>query len=223
MYGGIRLGAIAGVPVLLDWSFFFLAVLLVIPPLVNGGDGGIVALGLLAALSASVLIHEGAHALAASVYRIPSKRVVLTGFGGFVEFLRPPMSRTEENVIAAAGPLSNLATAAVIGSIATLGFSLPGGQTLANVSLAMGVLNLLPAYPLDGGAIARNLIGLKVSDRLALRVTIWIGLVLGGYLVLMGVAAHQFWATFAGIYIVSAAANRRRSLLGQRAGGKPQT
>jgi Zn-dependent protease len=172
------------------------------------------ALTLLVALSIAVLLHEVGHAAAAANYRLPSKRIVLTGFGGFVEFARPPTTRTEENVIAFAGPLANLATAAALYALARFGLWWPPADTLLTVSLAMGVFNLLPAFPLDGGTIARNLIGLKFSDSLAQRITVWAGIVIGVYLVLMGFAAHQYWATFGGFYIAATAMERRRRMLG---------
>ena len=217
MFGGLRLGAVAGVPIILDWSFALLAALLVVPPLVDGGFGRAgYALGLLAALAIAVLLHEGGHAIAAAAYKLPSRRIVLTGFGGFVEFLRPPTTRTEDNVISFAGPAANLATAALVYAATLAGASWAPATLLMNVSLAMGVFNLLPAFPLDGGNIARNLLGLRLKDRTALSITVWAGVVIGIYLGLMGLAANAIWATMAGIYIAGAALERRRRMQGYR-------
>ena len=125
----------------------------------------------LAALLVAVLLHEMGHAGVAAAFKIPSKQIVLTFFGGYVEFAMPPK----------AGPLSNLATYGLL-----LAFSEPIDaapdlvfrffHNLLFASFILGAFNLLPGYPLDGGAILRSVLNYFMKRGLARMVAAFLGL-----------------------------------------------
>lgn len=163
--GVVRLGAVAGIPVYVRPSWFVVAGLiavlvapridLVAPDL---GDLVYVAGALFAILLyLSVLLHEVSHAVAAKTFGMQVHSIELHFLGG-VTAIEEASSARREAVIAAVGPLTSLAVAAVAWFAAPL---TPDGltrfilQALAGANLVIGVLNLLPGLPLDGGRVLR--------------------------------------------------------------------
>lgn len=121
-------------------------------------------LGLLAALGLflSVLLHELGHALIARRYGVKTRRIILWLLGGVAQLERIPREPAKELAIALAGPAVSFALA--------LGFHLlktPQGawgflsHYLFLVNLSLGLFNLLPALPLDGGRVYRALLALR--------------------------------------------------------------
>lgn len=109
------------------------------------------------ALFASVLVHELGHLYCARRLGVDPRTVTLYPFGGIAELAEPPHARAEL-AIAAAGPAASLALA-----LAGLGLAMLGGVPaelgtyLALASGGVALINLLPAFPLDGGRILRAL------------------------------------------------------------------
>ncbi|OMH33019.1 site-2 protease family protein [Tersicoccus sp. Bi-70] len=174
---GIPLGRMFSVPVLLSWSWFLIAAFIVISfgPVVAyqfpgiGAGAWFVALAYAVLLLLSVLAHELAHALSARAFGWPSSRIVLTLWGGHTSFESMPTSAGRSLVVALAGPAANLALAGV-GSAVT--FALPAGTvawllssvfTVAN--LFVGVFNVLPGLPLDGGRIVESAVWRATGDQ----------------------------------------------------------
>jgi Zn-dependent protease len=110
-------------------------------------------------LYASVLVHELSHCVVARAFRLSVRRILLYPLGGFSEIEQEPPTPAKEFLVSVAGPLTSLA-------LAGCGFGLnlaldPGGipRVLINqliiANLLVGVFNLLPGLPLDGGRILR--------------------------------------------------------------------
>ena len=115
--------------------------------------------GLAAALLlfASVLLHELAHALVAVAHGVPVGGITLHIFGGVSQLDSEPETPRAEFLIAIVGPLASFAIA---GTTYALGWLVTGPAWadalvgyLAAVNLVVGVFNLLPAFPLDGGRV----------------------------------------------------------------------
>jgi Zn-dependent protease len=170
--GGVRLGRPLGIDVHLHPGGLFLLLVLTasltralgdrLAPFPGTAGALIGSAGVALALAASVLLHELAHAVVARRHGVPVRGVLLHLLGGAVRFDRPPQEPGVEMRVAAAGPLANLGLAAVgLGFTFALGRVDPSSPaTLAAALLtlgngAMGLVNLLPAYPLDGGRILR--------------------------------------------------------------------
>lgn len=131
-------------------------------------------------LMVSILLHELAHAVTARLFGYRVTGITLWAMGGFTTF-RTTRAHTpaREAAIAAAGPVATLAVAAVgwvgvtvtsAGVVQDLLLSL----TLAN--LLVGIFNLLPGSPLDGGAIVRAIVwAVSGSERTGSVVAAWIG------------------------------------------------
>lgn len=117
-----------------------------------------IALTFVVLLYASVLFHEISHAMTARAYGLPVRGITLHFLGGYTEIERDSPTPGRDLVIAAAGPLVSLA-AGVLALLAARPVDQPIAEflllELAGANLLVGVFNLLPALPLDGGHILR--------------------------------------------------------------------
>jgi Zn-dependent protease/CBS domain-containing protein len=110
----------------------------------------------------SVLIHELSHSLVARSYGLPVRRILLYPLGGFSEIEREPPTPGREFLVSAAGPALSLALAAAgfglmhVVSADTIAGNLVHQLMWAN--LVVGIFNLLPGLPLDGGRMLRAVI-----------------------------------------------------------------
>ena len=154
----MRIATLAGIPLRLHWSFVGLAGLFALFILwTTGPFESFQLLFLGTVLFGSVVLHELGHALAARVYGIDTAHITLYPFGGIAAITRMPTSPRQELVIALAGPAVNF----VIFAAALLLWLPIGGWVLVAVgglNLLMGVFNLLPAFPMDGGRVLRALL-----------------------------------------------------------------
>ena len=158
--GSISLGRLAGAPLRIHWSAVLVAVL------VGGAlypDFGLVGtLIVVVAFFASIVVHEAAHALVARHYGITTTSIDLWALGGMARLEAEPTTPRAEGWIAAAGPLASLAIGAVgIGGVFAL-YAIDAPVELLRVfgwiglvNAALGIFNLLPGSPLDGGRIVR--------------------------------------------------------------------
>ena len=144
------------------------------------------------AFLASVVAHELAHAMVARALGLPVTAVTVFHLGGMTQLGRDPEQPRDEALVAAAGPLVNLLAAGVL---LVVGIGL-GARTLLGSTLVflgylngtIGVFNLLPGHPLDGGALLRSAVWAVTGDALrALRLTGVLGQALGGAMVVGGV------------------------------------
>ena len=120
-------------------------------------------------LSALVAIqHELAHAYAAAKLGYSLNRVVLMPFGAVIDGDLKGISLKDEIFVAFCGPLCNLVTALFF---ASLWWFAPTMYAFTDVafysSLAIALINLLPAYPLDGGRILKCILTRKLSEKQA--------------------------------------------------------
>lgn len=128
--------------------------------------------GFLIFLSATLaaLEHELAHALAARRYGYALDKVVLMPYGAVISGDISEMDRVEKLWVLAAGPLCNAATALAFAALWWLfPETYPYTDTAFYVSVSLFAVNLLPAYPLDGGRALRLL--LETRSKKAARVT----------------------------------------------------
>ena len=165
-----------GIPIRLHISFLILAAVFVGMDLLGAGLGsalGTLALGV--GLFGSVLLHELGHALMARRFGIETRSITLYPFGGIAALTREPVTPRSELWIALAGPAVNFVLAAAALPLALLGT--PGAALFAGMNLTLGVFNLLPAFPMDGGrvlraAMAARMERLQATD-LALSISRW--------------------------------------------------
>lgn len=160
----LSLGRVHGIEIRVHASFWLLVLLVVAGSSAEGGGAVLGALGWLAAIFGSVLLHELAHSVVATSRGGRVRGIVLLPIGGVSQLERMVLTPRDEFAMAAAGPLTSLALAftAALLAIATgadlARTSLVSGPLLlrfAAVNAMLGAFNLLPAFPLDGGRLLR--------------------------------------------------------------------
>jgi Zn-dependent protease len=124
--------------------------------------------GVLAALFlfASVAFHELAHSYVAQKYRLTIESITLFIFGGVAQLKGDPPHPRAEFWIAIAGPLSSFFLSAIF---FLLMMNMAGSTRallayLAQINLILGVFNLIPGFPMDGGRVLRSAIWGKKKD-----------------------------------------------------------
>ncbi|MGI9367890.1 MAG: site-2 protease family protein [Ruegeria sp.] len=136
------------------------------------------ALGVVAIMLTSILLHELGHAWGCLVQGIRVNRVVLYGGGGFCEHRRSTSSY-EDELIVAMGPIVNLTVWAVCSLVHPL-ISSPdiawAFSVAADLNLWLAPFNLLPLMLLDGGRLFHAILHRFLPPRTATRITGFVGL-----------------------------------------------
>ena len=172
-----------GIPVRAHWSFwlfmFWIAWDLQMPERYFSG-AFFTSLFFMVCLMSCLLLHELGHCLTARRCGINTREIKMTCIGGMAMFERSPREPRQELFITAAGPLVNFVIA---GLVFGLLFLLPGAVSQENsfllalmwANLALGIFNLLPGFPMDGGRILRALLALKLSYLKATHIAVRVG------------------------------------------------
>ena len=214
--GAFSIGSIAGIRIALHPSWLVIAFLVTyslavgeLPGSFPGWDrplywivGGAVA----ALFFASVLAHELSHALVARRFGVKVRDITLFIFGGAASLEGDTRRPRDEALIAAAGPLTSLAIGAGLWGI---GVFMGQPQVaalvgwLAFINISLGVFNLIPGFPMDGGRILRALLWrIRGDEFAATRIAAAVGRGFGYLLVAIGVlVAFQGGALFSGIWL----------------------
>ena len=190
---GIRIAKLFGINIEVDWSWL-LILLLVVWNLsttfaqVHSDWSTLftVVLGILAALLffLSVLLHELAHSLVAKSQGLPVNNITLFLFGGVSNIREEPKSPGNEFAMAILGPVTSIVIGLVLLLLAGVGLQmqnlsqldpmeflqdLGALRTLAvwlgSINVILGVFNLIPGFPLDGGRVLRSIIW-AITDNL---------------------------------------------------------
>ncbi|OOC04742.1 M50 family metallopeptidase [Amycolatopsis azurea] len=205
--GGLLLFRVSGIPVLLapSWWIGSLIIVVLYTPLVGRLLPGATTLTswLLAAafavlLGLSVLAHELGHCLVALRLGIPVRRLRLFLLGGLSEVARTPRQPRQEGLVAAAGPVVSLLLGGFCG---LLMFAVPAESAAwlliaecAVANFAVGIFNLLPGLPLDGGRLVRAGVWAATGHReKGTRAA-----VVGGGIVAAGLVVWALWGLAAG-------------------------
>jgi len=165
--GSVRIGSVFGVDVFVRASWFVVALIIAVllEPQIESTHPGLgiwkYVAGLVFAvlLYGSILLHEMSHALVAKRAGLPVRSISLEFLGGSTQIDAEPKTAGQEFRIAVVGPLTSLAVgvAALVLLIVTdpSGLTRLAVQGIAGANLVVGVLNLVPGLPLDGGRVLR--------------------------------------------------------------------
>jgi Zn-dependent protease len=232
--GSIALFHVRGIRISVDWSWF-LVLFLVILWMSNfysdllGESGSATTPFLLAVLSAvgffgSILLHELGHAFAALRNGIGITGIQLWIFGGMARMDREAENPAAELKVALAGPAVTLALvvvltlagvlaagwsefkdAAVLESTSTVSGVMAMIAWLASINLLVLVFNMLPAYPMDGGRVARAIAWWRTGDRnAATRFAAGLGRIFGYLFIAAGIymaVTDTIFGVFGGVWL----------------------
>ncbi len=213
---GFRLGRLYGITIRIDWSWLLIMLLItwnlafgfgqIHPTWTTATRWGI---ALLAAVLffASVLAHEMAHSLVARSQGLPVRNITLFLFGGVSNIQREPSSAKNEFIMAIAGPLTSLVIGMVLlaitagsalGALRTGGLSFAAANMspittillwLGSINIILGIFNLIPGFPLDGGRVLRSILwGITHNLRQATRWAAFIGQAIAWIMIVGGIA-----------------------------------
>ncbi len=157
MNDSFQIGRLFGIPIRLHWTFLILLYVFAV-----GSDRPLTeTVVFLGGVCLAVLLHEIGHALVARRFGIQVVEITFWPLGGMTNMTRVPEDARIEGLIAAGGPVTNLVLAALsvpawmLASAAELDGLAAASATFLGVNLLLGTLNLVPAFPMDGGRILR--------------------------------------------------------------------
>jgi Zn-dependent protease len=197
--GSFRLGTVAGSDVLVSSSWFLIAglIAIVMAPRVEeiqpgiGGWKYVVGVIFAIVLYLAVLLHEASHAIVARKQGFDVHSITLHFLGGVTAIEGEARTPRQEFLIAVVGPLTSLAVGA--GALA-LWFVTPEGvlrltvEGLAGANILIGLLNLVPGLPLDGGRVLKAAVwGITGRSTTGTAAAGW-----GGRIAAVGVLAWPF-------------------------------
>lgn len=216
----LQLGRVLGIPVRLHLTLLLLLGWLVLE---GGGQANrpdatmpLLAVG----LCACVLLHELGHALAARRLGIRVLDITLLPIGGLARMASVPRLPRHELVIACAGPLVNFILAPVLFVLHQTLEAPPADMRwvtgdgyllgkLALLNLSLGMFNLIPAFPLDGGRIFRALLGMFMPHLQATRVATSLGQGIALAVAIFGIMKPVPFLIFLAFFLFVGAAEER--------------
>jgi Zn-dependent protease/CBS domain-containing protein len=250
-----RIGKLFGIEIRVDWSWLFIFVLLTWnlasvfarwhtswPPFEP------IAIAVVASLLffGCILVHELAHSLVARRYNLRVRSITLFLFGGVSNIEHEPPSAGAEFFIALVGPITSilLGIGFLVAAVMTTAISLANAGTawtgyaqlgpletllvwLGPINLVIGVFNLVPAFPLDGGRVLRSILwGISGNLRTSTRRVSAIGQLFGWMFIVAGIAmtfgvhivffgtglVGGLWLAFIGWFLHSAASQSYKRL-----------
>jgi Zn-dependent protease len=223
MNNNIRVGNLFGIPFYVNPSWFLVLGLVTLS---YGGElanlfpqmGGIIPwfLGFVVAISlfASVLAHELGHSFVAIQQGIDVKSITLFLFGGLATLDRESDTPLQAFLIAIAGPLVSILIFVIL-TIIGANLALPAPLSvilalLASINLILGLFNLIPGLPLDGGNILKSLVwkitgnpnkGVIFAGRVG-QIFGWLAVIIGG----LGIAGilrfGSIWTLLVGWFLL---------------------
>lgn len=216
--GNFKIGRILGIEVNLHWSWAFIFVLVtwtfaagllddVYPEWTAAKRwlaGALVSL----VFFSSILFHELSHSIVARRYGIPVSSITLFVFGGVSNLGKEPASARQEFWIAIVGPLASFAMAILfgLGYVALHGVESGAAEVLlrlAIVNTVIGVFNLVPGFPLDGGRVLRSIFWARQRNILdATRVASRVGEYVAYSMMGVGLLLFFFGNVITGIWIL---------------------
>ena len=231
----LRLGRVLGIELKLDYSWFIVFFLVTWSlashyfPMAHSGwptsTYWSMALVTSALFFISIVTHELAHSVVSQAFGVPVRDITLFIFGGAAHISEEPRRARDELLMALAGPATSLALAAFFGLVwwATRAADGPPHAVagwLAWINMAVGLFNLVPGFPLDGGRVFRAIVWSATGNlRRATAAASGLGrliafgfIVWGIWQIFDGNWANGLWIAFIGWFLDSAAASSYQRL-----------
>jgi Zn-dependent protease len=226
-----KLGRAFGIPLFVHPSWLLAPALVVVPTFSAGLGVQFFFVLLVVSLFACVLLHELGHALMARRFGIRTRDITLYPIGGVARLERMSEVPHEELLIALAGPAVNFAIVLLllplVWLLVLLGGAHPGVPfdsagflgtmtqylvSLGVTNLMLGLFNLLPVFPMDGGRVLRALLAMGFGLLRATEIAALIGLVLGVGLGIVAILFRQPILLAVTLFLVFAGQQELRAL-----------
>jgi Zn-dependent protease/CBS domain-containing protein len=194
--GSITLLTVKGVPIRAHWTLLIILPYLAIAYATRLGTSWLAGLAIAIGLFISVALHELAHTSVAMAAGGRVKDITLMLLGGVSQISRMPDRRGIEALVAAVGPIASI----VLGLLLML-MKNPYVFLVGEMNIAIGVFNLLPAFPLDGGRVLRSLLALRVGAPRATRFAATFGKVAAAALAAWGIVSGAWLLVFVAVFL----------------------
>lgn len=216
MGSSMRLFRVWGIDVQVHWSFLLILAYgaFIYSGRSNPLAGAIYGIVVILLLFVCVLLHEFGHALVAKYFKVNVPTITLLPIGGVAQLERMPRQPFQEFLIAIAGPGVNFVLTLLLLPIALLvvGMGMGSGSVssllayaqsrmmtpsldgllvyLAFTNFALGLFNLIPAFPMDGGRVLRSLLAMAMPYVRATRVAVMVGRLMAVLLAFVGLGGN---------------------------------
>lgn len=228
MRWALRLGSFHGIAIRVHYTFLFLlAFLFLVGTLAGGWLYGLRSLLFILLVFGCVLLHELAHSYVSVRYGLRVRSITLLPIGGLALLEELPKDPGQEIHIALAGPLANFLLALWFGGLlivldpqASFQPVLTGNPLLPSLfwsNLYLGLFNLIPAYPLDGGRVLRAWWGSRMDYIDATRRAVVVGETFSLMFILVGLVWGHPWLVVIGLFVFWAAVTEERVAVFQSA------
>jgi Zn-dependent protease/predicted transcriptional regulator len=216
-----KIGSVWGIPIELHFTFLLLIlavfILSLIPYLQNYPTisffSAFYMFFIILFLFVFVVFHELAHSIIARHYGIKVRKIVLYPIGGVSEIEEITDNPHQEWRMAAAGPALSLVIGFTLLAISLIitptlqpswaTFTALTGQIifdLGTINILLGIFNLIPAFPMDGGRVFRALLAERLSFSDATRYAVSVGKILGIAMIVIGVF-FNFFLIIVGLFV----------------------
>ena len=188
MKWSFKIGTFAGIGVYVHVTFFLIIVFVLMQHWLRGEGAAAAVNGVFFTLAIflCVVLHEYGHALAARKFGIRTKDITLLPIGGVARLERMPDKPLQELWVAVAGPLVNVAIAALLVVwlvtaeilVPMEQLSVTGGPFLERmlaVNVFLVLFNMIPAFPMDGGRVLRALLASRMDYNRATQISASLG------------------------------------------------
>ena len=211
--GTLRIGRIGGTGVYVSSSWFLVAALIAVlaAPQVDEAQPGlgpwkyVAGLAFAVVLYGSVLLHEASHALMARRYGYPVSSISLNFLGGMTAVDGEAREPRHEFMIAVVGPLTSIAVglgALAIRPVTPDGLLRMAVDGLAGANLLVGLINLVPGLPLDGGRVLKAAVwGIGGNMHRGTLVAGWVGRASAVLVLAVPLVRYQFFGDRPGIVV----------------------
>jgi len=220
-----RLGTVLGIPIRVHFTFLILLAFFSFSEASRSGTAaGLGSLLFMVLLFSCVLLHELGHCVVARRFGVTIASITLYPFGGIAVLNEIPREPSREILIAIAGPVVNFFIAA--GLFVSVVFLMPSEHlelsaltgadllgSLFSANLLLGLFNLIPAYPMDGGRILRGILASRMPYATATHWAARIGKIFGGLFVLGGIVLQDWWLPVLGVFLYIGANSEEQATL----------
>lgn len=204
-------GSLFGIPIRVHWTMVGLVGLFML--LAPAPAIALQSVAFMGLLFVTVTFHELGHALVARRFGVQTKQILLMPIGGAAVLDGRPTRWSHELLIAFAGPATSIAIGALCLGIGAFIEGRDVGTELGLLNLAIGVFNLAPALPLDGGHMLRAALTRKYAPARATHIAANVGRVLAIAAFAYGALTGALVIAFAAMFIFTSSTTVERSLI----------